>query len=211
LLSKHSVLGGADQSLMFFEVSAVAAHHGPPPAFQTIIQGLPWEHTEGLPTFRWWPESRFPELHRVLCRISTPTFLAGKWHKSSPTLTPLTPNSIIFVQKCLVSIHKCNTCVTSDVQFRKGALIPSFWVVLGWADPRYCSLWKLFHMLIHPSPTPLADTRVSSTLKTQIVQARTAKKLTQAQLAQVCQMTITPLPCHSAEFDVCIYLRNTKD
>jgi len=28
------------------------------------------------------------------------TFLAGKWHKSSPPLTPLTPNSLIFMQKC---------------------------------------------------------------------------------------------------------------
>jgi len=30
------VLGGADQSLMFFENLIVAAHHGPAPAFQTI-------------------------------------------------------------------------------------------------------------------------------------------------------------------------------
>jgi len=27
-----------------------------------------------------------------------------------------------------------NHWVTSDVQFRKGALIPPFWVGLGWAD-----------------------------------------------------------------------------
>jgi len=31
--------------------------------------------------------------------------------------------------------------VTSDVQFRKGASIPPFWVGLGWADVRYTEQW----------------------------------------------------------------------
>ena len=32
------------------------------------------------------------------------TFLAGKWHKSSPPLSSLTPNSLIFMQKCYVYV-----------------------------------------------------------------------------------------------------------
>jgi len=38
-------------------------------------QGMPWEHTEGLPTLRWWPESvfpGFPEMHHF-CPANRPT------------------------------------------------------------------------------------------------------------------------------------------
>jgi hypothetical protein len=36
-LSNQFALEGADRSLVFFCISAVAAHHGPTPAFQTIM------------------------------------------------------------------------------------------------------------------------------------------------------------------------------
>jgi len=44
------------------KISAFAAHHvhGPSPAFQTVILDRAWEHTEGLPTLRWWSKSVFP-------------------------------------------------------------------------------------------------------------------------------------------------------
>jgi len=32
--------------------------------------------------------------------------------------------------------------VTSNVQFMKGALIPFFWVGLGWADYWWVVLWR---------------------------------------------------------------------
>jgi len=40
-----------------------------------IWQGLPWEHTEGIPTLRWWPRSvfpGFPEMHHF-CPANRPT------------------------------------------------------------------------------------------------------------------------------------------
>ena len=62
----------------------------------------------------WWNRDQKPHFY------THTTFLAEKWHKSSPPLSPLTPNSSIFMQRCR------NHWVTSDVQFRKGAWIPPF-------------------------------------------------------------------------------------
>jgi hypothetical protein len=115
-------------------------------------QGMPWKHTEGLPTLRdgqraciqdfqtcttfaqqtgprtksfrgkfpsplfllWWVwfdpkpvwEQKKGETQTKTC-ISTPkqtqaTFSGREWYKSSPPLTPLTPNSLIFMSVKLI-------------------------------------------------------------------------------------------------------------
>jgi hypothetical protein len=79
-----------------------------------------------------WEQNNWLNLNQNSHFYTHATFLAGKWHKSSPPFTPLTPNSLILCRR--VAFMYRNHWVTPDVQFRKGALIPSFWVGLGWAD-----------------------------------------------------------------------------
>ena len=115
---------------MLFEMSAVAAHHGPPPAFQTIIldraclgsilkgsrhrvsknapfrpskqaHALSFRGLFSTPIFYFDGYGLTPNLsgNKRIGEIQNQhfythaTFLAGKWYKSSPPLTPLTPNS----------------------------------------------------------------------------------------------------------------------
>jgi hypothetical protein len=68
------------------------------------------------------------------------TFLARKWHKSSPPLSPLTPNSLNFMQRCYIYVQ--NHLVTSDVQFRKGASIPP----IGWGLVDLTLVHKITHL-----------------------------------------------------------------
>jgi hypothetical protein len=69
------------------------------------------------------------------------TFWQGMAQIQPPNHT-LDPKLIYFYAEVL---HLCvkKHWVTSDVQFRKGALIPPFWVALGWAD------WKCYNILIN--------------------------------------------------------------
>ena len=46
----------------------------------------------------WWNSDQNPHFY------SHTTFLAGKWHISSPPLSPLTANSLIFMQRCYIYV-----------------------------------------------------------------------------------------------------------
>ena len=56
-----------------------------------------------------------------------------------PTLT-LDPKLSNFYAEVLYLLQR-NHWVTSEVQFRKGASIPPFWVRLGWADYEYKAMY----------------------------------------------------------------------
>jgi hypothetical protein len=59
-----------------------------------------------------------------------PPLWQGNGTDPAPHLHPY-PKLINF-HRSVTLIYR-NLCVTSDVQFRKGAAIPSFWVGLSWA------------------------------------------------------------------------------
>ena len=84
---------------------------------------------------------------RTKTRILHPYHLFGReMAKIQPLTLTLDPKLINFY--ACVSFMYRNHWVTSDVQFRKGASIPPFWVGLGWADlwhVVYVSDWHLVH------------------------------------------------------------------
>jgi len=140
------------KSRWLLKISAVAAHHGLTPAFQTIfLTGHALEAYWRAPDTQVVARSRASRVSRnapslpstqahalsLRGKFSTPffllwcvwfdlepiweqknrkisdqnphffthaTFLAGKWHKSSPPPTPVTPNSLIFMHKCYIYV-----------------------------------------------------------------------------------------------------------
>ena len=85
----------------------------------------------------WWYRDQKPHFY------THTTFLAGKWHKSSPPLSPLTPNSIIFMQRCYIYVYRTigwpQMCSSG-----KGHEFPLFWVGNGWPDLKLLSDLKFF-------------------------------------------------------------------
>ena len=75
-------------------LSSLGANYQPP-FFALMGMVLPY-----LGTKIRWNSDQYPHFH------THATFLAGKWHKSSPPLTPLTPNSLIYMHKCYIHVYK---------------------------------------------------------------------------------------------------------
>jgi len=87
----------------------------------------------------WWNPDRNPHFY------THTTFLEGKRHIShiQPLTLTLDPKLINFYAEVLhVTFIYRNHWVTSDVQFRKGASIPPFWVGLDWADRTWPYTWR---------------------------------------------------------------------
>jgi len=80
------------------------------------------------------------ELTKTCISTPMPPSWQGNGTNPAPHSHPWPQNHWILCRN--VTFMYRNHCVTSNVQFMKGALIPFFWVGLGWADYWWVVLWR---------------------------------------------------------------------